>query len=94
MEYNHPRTGKAHYPAYPLPHIRPIAVDGTPEAGRLAVAVRTHPETISGIRERFAAIRAHTAEAVTLAAVKAYHRLHCRDLFLYAIMIFHLLLQN
>lgn len=35
----HPRTGVAHYFAYPLTHVRAVAVGGTLLARRLAVTI-------------------------------------------------------
>lgn len=58
MPHKHPRSGIAHHPAHPLPHVRRIAVDGAAGAEAFIRTLGAVSKALKPIGEELGAVRA------------------------------------
>ena len=78
----HPGTGIPHHTAHTLPHIGFVTMDGTPAAGRLALAERTTRKALPGIFQQRGALGTEPVAALPVAAIETDHPFR-RFLFLF-----------
>lgn len=78
----HPGTGIPHHTAHTLPHIGFVTMDGTPAAGRLALAERTTRKALPGIFQQRGALGTEPVAALPAAAIETDHPFR-RFLFLF-----------
>lgn len=78
----HPGTGIPHHTAHTLPHIGFVTMNGTPAAGRLALAERTTRKALPGIFQQRGTLGTEPVAALPAAAIETNHPFR-RFLFLF-----------
>jgi len=77
MPQHHARTGIAHHALDTCPHVRLVAVNGTPLAGRLLDAKGTTLKPPIDVIHQRRTVRAWRTATVVISAIQSHHRADC-----------------